>query len=99
MQTHLEENIMIKFLQKFDEYPFLIKYQNNTYQVGKGEPTFIVHFKKEINIKELTKSTSLALGEAYMRGDLEIEGDLYMPNGQVFYRPIRTKKINISFQF
>ena len=30
MQTHLEENIMIKFLQKFDEYPFLIKYQNNT---------------------------------------------------------------------
>ncbi len=77
MQTHLEENIMVKFLQKFDEYPFLIKYQNNTYQIGKGEPTFIVHFKKEIDIKELTKSTSLALGEAYMRGDLEIEGDLY----------------------
>ncbi len=78
MQTHLEENIMIKFLQKFDEYPFLIKYQNNfTYQVGKRRAYFYCTFQKEINIKELTKSTSLALGEAYMRGDLEIEGDLY----------------------
>ena len=29
MQTHLEENMMVKFLQKFDEYPFIMKYQNN----------------------------------------------------------------------
>ena len=77
MQAQLEENMMIKFLQKFDEYPFIMKYQNNTYHIGKGEPTFVVHFKKEIDIKELMKSTSLALGEAYMRGDIEIEGDLY----------------------
>ena len=77
MQAQLEENMMIKFLQKFDEYPFIMKYQNNTYHIGNGEPTFVVHFKKEIDIKELMKSTSLALGEAYMRGDIEIEGDLY----------------------
>lgn len=77
MQTYLEESIMIKFLQKFDAFPFTIKFQGNTYTVGKGEPTFTVHFKKEIDVKDLLKSTSLALGEAYMRGDLEIEGDLY----------------------
>ena len=73
----LEETLMVKFLKKFDAHPFLIKYKDSTYQVGTGEPTFVVRFNKEIDIKELTKSTSLALGEAYMRGDLEIEGDLY----------------------
>ncbi len=77
MQTHLEENMMVKFLQKFDASPFLIKYQGNCYKVGEGEPTFTVNFKKELDIKELLKSTSLALGEAYMRRDFEIEGDLY----------------------
>ena len=30
-----------------------------------------------ISLADLTRSTSLALGEAYMDGDLEIEGDLY----------------------
>lgn len=34
-------------------------------------------FYKSIPLGELMTSTSLALGEAYMRGDLEIEGDLY----------------------
>lgn len=77
MQTHLEENIMIKFLQKFDAFPFIVNYQGNRYTVGEGKPVFTVNFKKEIDVKELLKSTSLALGEAYMRGDLEIEGDLY----------------------
>ncbi len=77
MQTHLEENIMIKFLQKFDAFPFIVNYQGNRYTVGEGKPVFTVNFKKEIDVKELLKSTSLALGEAYMRGDLEMEGDLY----------------------
>lgn len=77
MQIQLEENRMVKFLQKFDKFPFVIKYQGNCYTVGEGTPIFTVNFKKELDVKELLKSTSLALGEAYMRGDLEIEGDLY----------------------
>lgn len=71
------ESLMLKFLQKFDDHPFLLKTKNKEYLIGTGDPVFKVEFKKPISVSELTKSTSLALGEAYMRGDLEIEGDLY----------------------
>lgn len=77
MLEGLEENLMVKFLKKFDAVPFLIKFNGNEHQVGEGTPAFTVDFKKMIPVSELTTSTSLALGEAYMRGDLEIEGDLY----------------------
>lgn len=70
-------NLFINFLMKFDKNPFLIKFNGNEYLVGKGEPLFTVKFNKEIPIKDLITSTSIALGEAYMKGELEIEGDLY----------------------
>ncbi len=71
------ESLMLKFLQKFDNRPFLLKINNKEHLIGTGEPVFKVKFKRPLSISELTKSTSLALGEAYMRGDIEIEGDLY----------------------
>lgn len=64
-------------LQKFDEQPFLVKLGGKEYRIGEGEPTFTVKFNKSIPVSELMTSTSIALGEAYMNGDLEIEGDLY----------------------
>ena len=73
----LKENVLIAFLRKFDEYPFLVKLKGKEYKIGDGEPAFTVIFHKEIPLTALTTSTSLALGEAYMDGDLEIEGDLY----------------------
>lgn len=73
----LDENIMLQFLKKFDETPFLVKIKGKEYQIGEGTPAFTVNFKKMIPLTELAASTSLALGEAYMNGDLEIEGDLY----------------------
>ena len=73
----LEQNVLIPFLKKFDEYPFLVKMDGKEYRIGEGAPTFTVVFHKSILLGELMTSTSLALGEAYMRGDLEIEGDLY----------------------
>lgn len=71
------DNLMLKFLEKFDERPFLLKLNKEEHLIGLGEPLFEVEFKKSIPLTELTRSTSLALGEAYMRGDLEIKGDLY----------------------
>lgn len=73
----LEENVLIPFLKKFDEYPYRIYLNEKEYLIGEGEPVFTVKFHKPIPINELLTSTSLALGEAYMNGDLEIEGDLY----------------------
>ncbi|MCI8805668.1 MAG: class I SAM-dependent methyltransferase [Clostridiales bacterium] len=71
------DNLMLKFLRKFDENPFLIKTKGKEHLIGAGEPIFTVEFKKPLSLSELTNSTSLALGEAYMKGDLIIEGDLY----------------------
>lgn len=62
---------------KFDKNPFLIKFDGNEYLVGEGQPMFTVKFNKEIPIKDLMTSTSIALSEAYIKGELEIEGDLY----------------------
>ena len=62
------ENILIAFLRKFTDYPFLVKMDGKEYLIGEEEP---------ISKTTLLTSTSLALGEAYMDGALEIEGDLY----------------------
>ena len=79
----LEDNLMIQFLKKFDENPFLINIKGKEVLVGEGEPTFVVRFNKSLDIKELRRSTSLALGEAYMRGDIEVEGDLFQALDQL----------------
>lgn len=73
----LEENIFVNFMKRFDEYPFLLKMEGKEYKIGEGEPTFVVNFKNKIPMSKMLNSTSLALGEAYMDGDIEIEGDLY----------------------
>lgn len=72
-----EETALISFLRKFDEHPFTVKFKENEYQIGEGTPVFTVKFNKNIPLSELITSTSLALGEAYMDGNLEIEGSLY----------------------
>lgn len=69
----LEENAVIHFLRKLDAAPFLVNYQGTQYKIGEGEPTFTVNINKELDIKDLMTSTSLALGEAYMRGDLTMK--------------------------
>lgn len=77
MLKSMEEKAMIQFLGRFDAQPFLVRYEGSEYPIGEGEPAFTVHFKKAVPVSRLLTSTSLALGEAYMDGDIEIEGDLY----------------------
>ncbi|MDO4339991.1 MAG: class I SAM-dependent methyltransferase [Eubacteriales bacterium] len=73
----MTNNVLVSFLEKFDDYPFAVKIKGQEYLIGSGKPMFTVIFHKDIPLSALTTSTSLALGEAYMDGDLEIEGDLY----------------------
>lgn len=73
----LKENVLLNFLKKFDQYPFYVVINGEKHQIGEGDPVFTVIFHKEIPLSKLTASTSLALGEAYMDGSLEIEGNLY----------------------
>ena len=73
----LEEQVTLQFLKKFEDYPFLVKMDGKEHLIGEGKPAFAVTFHKDIPLSDLATSTSLALGEAYMNNDLEIEGDLY----------------------
>lgn len=43
---------------------------------GAGVPEIKVQFKHEIPIKSLTSQPTLVLGEAYMNGDIEIDGSI-----------------------
>ncbi len=71
------KDILVTFLERFTDYPFLVKLNGKEYKIGEGTPEFTVKFNKSIPKTKLLTSTSLALGEAYMDKDLEIEGDLY----------------------
>ena len=71
------KDILVTFLERFNDYPFLVKLNGQEYKIGEGTPEFTVKFNKSIPKTKLLTSTSLALGEAYMDKDLEIEGDLY----------------------
>lgn len=45
-------------------------------QYGDGEPEVTVTFKEKIPVKEITRNASIALGEAYMDGRIEIDGSI-----------------------
>ena len=45
--------------------------------LGEDPPLFTVKVGKDLKKTELLNSTSLALGEAYIRGDIQVDHDLY----------------------
>ena len=55
LQEKTEEKAMVQFLERFTDYPFLVKFKNSEYHIGEGEPTFTVNFKKAIPLADLMK--------------------------------------------
>lgn len=73
MQTFIKE-----YLGHIIPVTFYLKSGGEVSQIGNASvPEFTVTLNKNLEQKELLTSTSLALGEAYMRGDLEVDRDLY----------------------
>lgn len=66
----MSDNVFVSFLEKFDESPFCVRIGQDEYRIGEGESEFVVNLKKQISMHSLITSTSLALGEAYMDGEL-----------------------------
>lgn len=71
------EKTFLQFMGQFDKHPFQMVLNGQHYEIGEGEPGFTVIFHKTPSVSDLMTSTSIALGEAYMNGDIEIQGDLY----------------------
>ena len=83
------DKIFIKsFLHTFKDESFCVKFwDGDEVKVGENEPLFKIILKKPIPKKDILASTTLAFGEAYMNGDLEVEGDfLLMLNTVLKYK-------------
>ncbi|WP_167955269.1 class I SAM-dependent methyltransferase [Anaerosporobacter faecicola] len=65
------------YLSKFIHIPFAVDMNGKHLHVGEGKPEFTVTIHQELSKKDLLTSTTLALGEAYMNGVIEVDRDLY----------------------
>ena len=76
---NLEKTFLKTFLKNFEEEAFQVDFwDKEELLIGKGEPKFKIILNKPLNKVDLLNSTSLAFGEAYMNGDVEFEGDLFL---------------------
>lgn len=83
------DKIFLKsFLHTFKDESFCVKFwDDDEVKVGENDPLFKIILKKPIPKKDILTSTTLAFGEAYMNGDLEVEGDfLLMLNTVLKYK-------------
>ena len=70
------EELFIKNTQKSvfrSSSNYTLEWRNNP--IWRREPQFHITFHKPLS-KRIAKDPSIAFGEAYMNGDLEIEGNL-----------------------
>ena len=57
--------------------PVTVNYWDGSSETyGEGTPEVTVTFKEAIPMREITKNASIALGEAYMDGKIEIDGSI-----------------------
>jgi cyclopropane-fatty-acyl-phospholipid synthase len=73
----MEKMFLHKYAQGIKDHSFAIDYWDGTREnYGQGNPSFRVIFKNKIPKVKILRDPSLAFGEAYMDGTLDIEGDL-----------------------
>jgi len=56
--------------------PFTLRLNGSAKQIGAGDPAFELHIRNDSGARALRSLNELAIAEAYVRGDLEIEGDI-----------------------
>ena len=72
----VKENFMADYLSKFITVCFTVESGGEKTKIGSGEPLFNVKINNPLKKSELLTRTSLALEEAYVRGDIELDKDL-----------------------
>src|SRR6185436_4271147 len=56
--------------------PFAVHADGSVKRLGSGEPAFDLYIRNENGARALRSLNELAIAEAYVRGDLDIEGDV-----------------------
>ncbi|WDF81895.1 cyclopropane-fatty-acyl-phospholipid synthase [Lacticaseibacillus pabuli] len=71
----LEKTLYKQMFAHSFNIPVTVNYWDGTSDTyGEGPVQAEITFKKAVSVREIAKNASLALGEAYMRGDIEITG-------------------------
>lgn len=73
----MKQQFLADYLEHIIPVSFLLSSNGEVIKLGEDSPRFTVTLNREIDKKDLLTSTSLALGEAYMRGDIEVDKDLF----------------------
>ncbi|WP_268913545.1 SAM-dependent methyltransferase [Lentilactobacillus sp. SPB1-3] len=73
----LEKKFYESFLKNSFNIPVKITYwDGSTSTYGSGEPQVAIKFNEPIPIRQILKNASIALGEGYMDGKIEIDGSI-----------------------
>ena len=73
----MDKAIVKKFCKNLSDMPFTLKlWDGEEINYGEGDPKFKVIINEFPSKKELLADSSIALGEAYMDGKIELEGNL-----------------------
>ncbi|ENZ02389.1 hypothetical protein HMPREF1092_01624 [Clostridium thermobutyricum] len=73
----MDKAIVKKFCKNLSDMPFTLKlWDGEEINYGEGDPKFKVIINEFPSKKELLADASIALGEAYMDGKIELEGNL-----------------------
>ncbi|MBE6022164.1 MAG: class I SAM-dependent methyltransferase [Cellulosilyticum sp.] len=82
---NIQATLMKKFLKNFDGTSFDVMFETGEeIHIGTSQAKFKVIVHEPVSYIKLLESTTLALGEAYMNGDIEIEGDLEEVLDEIF---------------
>ena len=71
------KEFFIDYLKNIIPVCFSLDYNGENQIIGKGTPEFTLKLTKMPDKRELLTSTSIALGEAYMRSEIDVDKDLY----------------------
>ena len=71
------DSFVVKYLSNLIPCTFKLEMGEEQTIIGRGVPEFTVTLKEPLDKKKLLTSTSLALGEEYMKGGIEVDRDLY----------------------
>ena len=82
----IQHYLINRFLKRFDATSFDVFFETGEeLHIGPEDSKFKMIMHKPLDYKAILTSTSLALGEAYMNGDFDIEGDLYVAIDEILH--------------
>ncbi len=77
MEIEQAKDLLFSLLGKGSPVPCKVRlWDGSALSFGEGTPAFVAHFKTPDALDALLTDLSLGFGEAYMRGDIDIDGDL-----------------------